>query len=582
MWDAWAAYDATAATYLHHERATAEDVEAARAEAISFAAYRVLKHRFASSPGATTTMAALDARMDALGYDKTNTSTTGDTPAALGNRIAAHVIAYGLADGSNEANGYANRFYQPVNPALIVILPGNPDILDPNRWQPLALQYYVDQNGNPVPTGYPPALTPEWGAVTSFALTTNDLTIHPGPPGFDWLVYHDPGPPPQIGGVGDATYKSGFAQNVLFSSYLTPDDGVSIDISPASLGNSSLGTNDGQGYALNPVTGQPYTPEVVPRGDYTRVLAEFFADGPSSETPPGHWFTIANYVSDQPGFEKRLGGTGAVLGDLEWDVKLYFALGGAVHDAAVTAWGIKGWYDSVRPISAIRYMADHGQSSDPGQLSYDPAGLPLTPGLIEVITPVLTAPGQKFQHLAGNEGKIAIRAWRGNPVDPVNQYSGVGWILAERWVPYQKATFVSPPFPGYVSGHSTYSRASAEVLTLFTGSEFFPSGLGEFVAPQNAYLTFERGPSVEVRLQWAKYFDAADQSGLSRIYGGIHPPFDDIPGRLLGHVIGPDAFAKAITYFNGTADDIFQADFDAGDCCQWTSTVPVVPCPAAR
>lgn len=54
------------------------------------------------------------------------------------------------------------------------------------------------------------------------------------------------------------------------------------------------------GYDLNPVTGQPYTPQLVPRGDYTRVLAEFWADGPDSETPPGHWFTILNYVSDNP------------------------------------------------------------------------------------------------------------------------------------------------------------------------------------------------------------------------------------------------------------------------------------------
>ena len=79
------------------------------------------------------------------------------------------------------------------------------------------------------------------------------------------------------------------------------------------------------------------------RGDYARVLAEFWADGPSSETPPGHWNTVANEVSDSPGFEHRIGGqrTGS-LDRLEWDVKLYLALNGAVHDAAVAAWGVKG------------------------------------------------------------------------------------------------------------------------------------------------------------------------------------------------------------------------------------------------
>ena len=60
-------------------------------------------------------------------------------------------------------------------------------------------------------------------------------------------------------------------------------------------------------------------------------------------------------------------------------------LGGAVHDAAVTAWGIKGWYDYVRPISAIRWMADRGQSSDPNLPRYDSAGLPLIDGYIELV-----------------------------------------------------------------------------------------------------------------------------------------------------------------------------------------------------
>ena len=76
-------------------------------------------------------------------------------------------------------------------------------------------------------------------------------------------------------------------------------------------------------------------------------LAEFWADGPKSETPPGHWNVIANQVADSPGFELRIGGQGPVVDRLEWDVKTYFALNGAVHDAAVAAWGAKGYYDYV-------------------------------------------------------------------------------------------------------------------------------------------------------------------------------------------------------------------------------------------
>src|SRR5690606_27815741 len=117
------------------------------------------------------------------------------------------------------------------------------------------------------------------------------------------------------------------------------------------LNGGVVGSN---GRDLNPYTGQPYAPQAVPRGDYTRGLAEFWADGPDAETPPGHWFTILNYVHDHPAFEARFEGVGEQLDLLEWDVKAYFTLGGAVHDAAVTAWGIKGWYDYIRPISAIR------------------------------------------------------------------------------------------------------------------------------------------------------------------------------------------------------------------------------------
>jgi len=118
-------------------------------------------------------------------------------------------------------------------------------------------------------------------------------------------------------------------------------------------------------------------------------------------------------------------------------------------------------------------------------------------------------------------------------------------------MPYQKANFVTPAFPGYISGHSTFSRAAAEVLAAITGSPYFPGGMGEFPAPQNAFLVFEEGPSVNVTLQWATYQDAADQCSLSRIWGGIHPPQDDIPGRLIGRKIGIEASTHAEKYFQG-------------------------------
>jgi hypothetical protein len=575
MWDAWAAYDPVAKTFLHHEKATAADPNDARAEAISYACYRILSKRFANSPAAATTMPAIDARMAALGYDTSFTSTDGDSPAALGNRIAATVLAYGLADNSNEADNYKNRFYKPVNPPLVVALPGNPDLVDPNRWQPLALNYFVDQQGNVILGGYPAALTPEWGQVKAFSLTSNDLTIYKRD-GFDWWVYHDPGAPALFGTETEEFYKWGHELVSAWSSHLDPTDGVIWDVSPASIGNAALpatgdykdyqtfydlenGGDRGHGYSVNPVTGQPYQPQPVPRGDYVRVLAEFWADGPTSETPPGHWFTIANYVSDHPLVQKRLGGSGAILDNLEWDVKVYFALGGALHDCAVSAWGMKGWYDSSRPVSAIRYLAGLGQSSDPQAASYNPHGITLRPGLIELVTLETTAAGQRHAQLVGSEGKIAIKAWRGPGYvpDPAVDTAGAGWILAENWWPYQRPSFVTPPFPGYISGHSTYSRAGATILTRLTGSEYFPGGLGEFHCPQNRFLVFEEGPSVDVTLQWARYQDASDQCSLSRIWGGIHPPFDDIPGRHVGQAVGEAAFNLALTYFSGASPQLF-------------------------
>lgn len=127
----------------------------------------------------------------------------------------------------------------------------------------------------------------------------------------------------------------------------------------------------------------------------------------------------------------------------------------------------------------------------------------------------------------------------------------MGWILAERWWPYQRPSFVTPPFAGYVSGHSTFSRAAAEVLTLLTGDPYFPGGLGQFTARKNEFLVFEEGPSVDVVLQWATYRDASDQSSLSRIWGGIHPPADDLPGRKIGEKVGKAAFNYGKTFFTG-------------------------------
>lgn len=546
MYDVWAAYDSQAVGYLYHAKHAAADVVAARREAISFAAYRMLRERYTLSRGAATTLPALDRRMAALGYDPGRVSLDPSTPAGLGNLVAARVSAYFIEDGARQAQGYkdapaSQTGYESVNEPLITTLPGI-RIFDVSRWQPLVITNGVSQNNIPVDT-IQQFQGAQWKAVRPFSLERDAAT----------KLWIDPGPPPRLGAAGDALFREAVVEVIRRSSELTVDDGVTVDISPGAWGNNSLGANDGSGHSVNPATGLPYASNVVLRGDFARVLAEFWADGPSSETPPGHWNSIANQVSDHPAFAKRLGGTGPVVDDLEWDVKLYFALNGSLHDAACAAWSLKRHYDGWRPISAIRYQGQLGQSSDPELPHYHFNGLPLIPGLIELVTAETAQP--QGRHAGLDVHSLVIRSWPGQPADPVHQTSGVRWIPPDVWLPFQKRNFVTPAFPGYISGHSTFSRAAAEVLSAITGSPYFPGGLGSFTVPAGTSLSFEQGPSGPVALQWGTFFDAADQAGISRIWGGIHPSVDDLAGRRVGAVCGRSAWALARRYFDGSIVD---------------------------
>ncbi len=543
MWDAWAAYDDTADGYFVTEKEDAGDVTFARETAISYAAYRILLWRYANVADLAAATDQLNATMASLCYRTDYASTEGDTPADLGNRIAAAVLEAGRTDGALEEQRYVDSSYVSANEPLAVAESGAV-MNDPNRWQPLALAEQISQNGLPIPGQIQTFIGPHWGHVASFALSESEA----GTP-------IDPGPPPLLGDPQtDEAFKQAALEIIRYSSQLDPADGVTIDIGPGAMGDNSLGANDGNGHPVNPATGELYAPNVVPRADFQRALAEHWADGPKSETPPGHWNLIANEVSDAAELERRLGGEGEELDRLQWDVKLYFALNGAVHDAAIAAWGLKGFYDSARPISMIRYLSAQGQSSDPNGPAYDPEGLPLEPGLVEVITDASSAAGERHEELADHVGEIAIRAWRGFPEDPETEHSGVGWILAVDWVPYQRSTFVSPAFAGYVSGHSTFSRAAAELLTSFTGSEYFPGGIHEWNLPAGE-LIHEEGPDEPITLQWATYRDAADHAGISRLFMGIHISADDVEGRKIGAICGREAWERAITYFDGTAND---------------------------
>lgn len=539
MWDAWAAFDQTAKGVVFGEEASSEDLEAARDEAISYAAYRVLSHRYSLAIGGAVSQSCFDEQMAALGYDPADRETRGDSPRALGNRIGETVIEAYANDGSNEENDYADpEGFASEQPLLIVEEPGSL-VEDPSQWQQILLAESVTQNGIAEGSGVRAYVGAQWGQVTPFALVR---------PGEDEPYYRGQNPPTSL----DDELVAAAVQVLRKSSELDIEDGETMDISPGAYGNNTLGSDDGTGRPENPFTGEPYEEEVVLRGDFTRILAEFWADGPTSETPPGHWNTLANFVADHPDVTRRLFGEGEPLDRLAWDVHVYLALNGAAHDAAIAAWELKRFYTSARPITLIRYMATKGQRSDPDGPSYDEEGLPLEPGLIEVITEESSAEGERHEHLSRYVGEIAVRSWRGEPGDRAAEIGGVAWIRGREWIPYQRRTFVTPAFPGYVSGHSTFSRAAAVAMTELTGTEFFPGGLATYEL-EPGYLFFESGPTEPVTLQWATYFDAADQAGQSRLWGGIHVMHDDYDGRVIGSDVGARAVARARTFFDGSA-----------------------------
>jgi hypothetical protein len=220
--------------------------------------------------------------------------------------------------------------------------------------------------------------------------------------------------------------------------------------------------------------------------DTSKIKAEYWADGPRSEFPPGHWAVFAQAASRKRGHS------------LDDDVKLFFTLGNALMDASIAAWAWKYKYDYARPITGIR------------------------------------------EEYRGRQ----VTSWLG-------PYKGYGLVQGERWIPYQELHVVTPPFPEYVSGHSTFSGAGARVLTMFTGSDAFGASVtvkagASRIEPRTP--TQPGTPARDVTLSWPAFSAAADEAGWSRRYGGIHFESGDLHGRTLGRAIGWDAWFKAQSY----------------------------------
>jgi hypothetical protein len=228
--------------------------------------------------------------------------------------------------------------------------------------------------------------------------------------------------------------------------------------------------------------------------DRQKVIAEFWEDGPGTSFPPGTWMTFGKLISARNNHS------------LDQDARLFFALGNAVMNAGIGSWEAKGFFDYARPVRAIRNLAELG--------------------LI----------GQFNEALGG----YAIEAWVPN--------QGTQTILGTQFTTYQKVGGnPSPPFAEFTSGHSTFSAAGAEVLRSFTGSDTFNAK----IRFQPGLSLFEPGitPGQLVELRWPTFTAAADEAGMSRMYGGIHFMDGNLEGLAHGTQIGQLTWQTARSYF---------------------------------
>ncbi|MEL6640277.1 MAG: DUF6851 domain-containing protein [Pseudomonadota bacterium] len=299
IYDAWAAYDTHAyGLFGQFERPVSEHTDANKAEAVSYAAYTSLVEIFPDEK------ARFDHLMEELGYDPTDTSSHAAT---VGVAATHQVIAARAGDGSNRENDYESTVdYVPRNSP-------DPDApnsetgpdFDPNHWQPLRVPTgaVVDENGVPIATDDPASysdqeiLTPHWGGVTSFAIEYPGEALPPPPPQYgDYSPYVD-----ALGKVttNHDAYVEQFTAVADASAHLTTEE---------------------------------------------KVIAEYWADGPRTESPPGHWNQIAQDIALREGH------------GIDEDAKLFLALNAAIFDAGVATWDTKNTYDYVRPQSAIRYL----------------------------------------------------------------------------------------------------------------------------------------------------------------------------------------------------------------------------------
>lgn len=179
---------------------------------------------------------------------------------------------------------------------------------------------------------------------------------------------------------------------------------------------------------------------------------------------------------------------------LDQDVKLYFAVANVAFDAFISCWETKRFYDSSRPWTLIHYFYN----------------------------------GKKITGWAGPDG-------------------GTKSMMGEEWHPYSPEMFITPPFPGFTSGHATVSGASAKIIELFTGSNIY--GFEE--KRKHSQLT-EKNPGEVITIDLPTWSTTAEIAAKSRALGGYHIPIDNNVGLKVGREIAEWSWPKYQNYFHGT------------------------------
>lgn len=179
---------------------------------------------------------------------------------------------------------------------------------------------------------------------------------------------------------------------------------------------------------------------------------------------------------------------------LDEDVKMYFAVEAAAMDGFIACWDTKMKYDFARPYSLIHHYFKNKK----------------------------------------------IKGWAGPE-------KGMMEMMGQEWRPYSPETFLCPPFPSYISGHSSISGACAEILRLYTGSDSF----GIAVKRIPGAMTEPDRAGAEVTLRFPTFTATAEMAGMSRVLGGYHIQCENVEGLKLGRNVAAAVWKKYLYHTTG-------------------------------